>query len=205
MHAHHWRRWWAVALAPVVLLLAVGMIQAGASGVSAAARNSCTGPVAGQHIYDCTGLLTATEIATLEKDAAAVERAGAPTIVYLQARDTTANETLQDAIDLMGRWNVESHPGARDGFVMFFNLKPGDLHHGTVALYAGEKHYQKGNLPQTELDRIRTDVMTPLLDERADRRGNRRRAATGGARSGLWATTPATITGGLRIPRAPAI
>src|SRR5690349_3791560 len=163
MHAHHWRRWWVVAFAPVALLLALGLAQIGASGVSAAPRNSCAGPVAGQHIYDCTGLLTPTEIATLEADAAAVDRAGAPAIVYLQARDTTADQTLQDAIDLMNRWNVESRPGAKDGFVMFFNLKPGDLRHGTVALYAGEKHYQHGNLPQAELDRIRTDVMTPLL------------------------------------------
>ena len=166
MHAYHWRisrRRWAVALVPVALLLAVGLAQVGAAGASAAPRNSCTGPVAGQHIYDCTGLLTPTEIATLEADAAVVDRAGAPSIVYLQARETTADETLQDAIDLMGRWNVESHPGARDGFVMFFNLKPGDLRHGTFALYAGEKHYQHGNLPQAELDRIRTDVTTPLL------------------------------------------
>ncbi|HEY1390811.1 MAG TPA: TPM domain-containing protein [Ktedonobacterales bacterium] len=168
MRLHRWhisRRWRALALVPVALLLAVGLAQVGAPGVSAAPRNSCTGPVAGQHIYDCTGLLTPTEIATLEADAAAVDRAGAPTIVYLQARDTTADQTLQDAIDLMNRWNVESHSGAKDGFVMFFNLKPGDLHHGTVALYAGEKHYQHGNLPQSELDRIRTDVMTPLLKD----------------------------------------
>src|SRR5262249_38089073 len=35
--------------------------------------------------------------------------------------------------------------------------------HGKVALYAGEKHVKHGNMPQKELDRIRTDVMTPLL------------------------------------------
>ncbi|HEU4784895.1 MAG TPA: TPM domain-containing protein [Ktedonobacterales bacterium] len=154
-----------MALVPIALLLAVGLAQVGARGVSAASRASCTGPVAGQRIYDCTGLLTPTEIATLESDAAAVDRAGAPTVVYLQARDASADETLQDAFDLMGRWNVESHSGAHDGFVMFFNLTPGNLRHGEVALVAGEKHYQHGNLPQSELDRIRTDVMTPLLKD----------------------------------------
>lgn len=166
MRLHRWhnsRRWRAVALAPIALLLAVGLAQAGAESVSAASRANCAGPVVGQHVYDCTGLLTPAEIATLEADAAAVERAGAPTVVYLQARDATADETLQDAFDLMGRWNVESSKDAHDGFVMFFNLKPGDLHHGTFALAAGEKHYQHGNLPQSELDRIRDDVMTPLL------------------------------------------
>jgi len=152
-----------MALVPVALLLAVGLTSLGANTASAASRASCAGPVVGQLVYDCTGILTPAEIATVEADAAAVERAGAPTVVYLQARDATADETLQDACDLMGRWNVESHPGAHDGFVMFFNRKPGDLRHGTVALVAGEKHYQHGNLPQSELDRIRTDVMTPLL------------------------------------------
>jgi uncharacterized membrane protein YgcG len=125
----------------------------------------CTGPVAGQHVYDCARLLTPAEIADLDAQAAAVERAGAPTVVYLQVRDATAEQTLQDAIDLMNRWNVESRPGAHDGFVMFFDLQPGNLRHGTVALYAGEQHYQHGNLPQAELDRIRTDVMTPLLQD----------------------------------------
>ncbi|HEX5547665.1 MAG TPA: TPM domain-containing protein [Ktedonobacterales bacterium] len=152
-----------MALVPVALLLAVSLTTLGADTASAASRASCAGPVVGQLVYDCTGLLTPTEIATLEADAAAVERAGAPTVVYLQARDATADETLQDAFDLMGRWNVESHPGAHDGFVMFFNLTPDNLRHGEVALVAGEKHYQHGNLPQSELDRIRTDVMTPLL------------------------------------------
>ena len=66
------------ALVPVALPLTLGLAQVGAPGVSAATRNSCTGPVAGQHIYDCTGLLTPTEIATLEADAAAVDRAGRP-------------------------------------------------------------------------------------------------------------------------------
>jgi uncharacterized membrane protein YgcG len=121
--------------------------------------------VAGQRVYDCANLLTTQETANLERPAAAVAQAGAPTIVYLQTRSATAEETLQDAIDLMNRWNVESKPGAHDGFVMFFNLQPGNLRHGQVALYAGEKHFQHGNLPQAELDRIRTEVMTPLLQD----------------------------------------
>ena len=174
MSIHRWRGWRTLAFAPLVALalaLAIGMAGVtGVSGVSAAPqnaqnapRNSCTGPVAGQHIYDCANLLTPAEITTLEADAAAVDKAGAPTIVYVQVRDADAQQTLNDAIDLMNRWNVESHPGAHDGFVMFFNLQSDNLRHGQVALYAGEKHFQHGNLPQDELDRIRTDVMTPLL------------------------------------------
>ncbi|HST89708.1 MAG TPA: TPM domain-containing protein [Ktedonobacterales bacterium] len=158
-----WRAGRTFVLLPVLLLLAAGLSAAMPTKVSAAPRADCVGPVAGRHIYDCANLLTTAEIANLEAQAAAVERAGAPTVVYLQVRDATAEQTLSDAIDLMNRWNVESRPGAHDGFVMLFDLRPGDLRHGQVALYAGEKHYQHGNLPQAELDRIRTDVMTPLL------------------------------------------
>ncbi len=156
--------WQAILLAPVLLALAValGSFPLTAHGAPAT-RDGCLGPVAGQRVYDCANLLTSEEVADLEQQAAAVAQAGAPTVVYLQARSATAEQTLQDAIDLMNRWNVESKPGAHDGFVMFFNLQPDNLRHGEVALYAGEKHFQHGNLPQAELDRIRTDVMTPLL------------------------------------------
>ncbi len=156
-------RWavWIVTLLPLILLLAVALGSPRHASASAA-QDTCAGPVPGQHIYDCAHLLTPGEIAMLEARAVAVDRAGAPTIVYLQARNASAEQALQDAIDLMNRWGVESRPGARDGFVMFFDLQPGNLRHGQVALYAGERH-ANGNLPISELTRIRTDVMTPLL------------------------------------------
>jgi uncharacterized membrane protein YgcG len=155
--------WWAAIVLPLFLLLAARVVPAARAAYPLVAGDGCVGPVAGQHIYDCAQLLTPAERADLETQAAAVEAAGAPTIVYLQVREATAEQALQDAIDLMNRWNVESRRGAHDGFVMFFDLQPGNLRHGKVALYAGQKHYQHGNLPQAELDRIRTDVMTPLL------------------------------------------
>ena len=168
MGIRRWRRGWIVGLAPLALLLVMlsaSLSGVGVGGVSAAARNSCVGPVAGQHIYDCANLLTPAEVATLEQDATAVDKAGAPTVVFLQAHDADAEQTLNDARDLMNRWNVESKPGAHDGFVMFFNLKPGNLRHGEFAIAAGERHFQHGNLPQAELDRIRDDVMIPLLQD----------------------------------------
>lgn len=177
MSNHYMRVPWTTRLLPVILLLFTITLCAArftpsaspawaaevATAAAAEGADACTGPVAGQRIYDCAHVLTSAEIANLETQAAAVERAGAPTIVYLQLRNATAQQTLQDAIDLMNRWNVESHPGAHDGFVMFFNVQPDNTRHGQVALYAGAKHYQHGNLPQSELDRIRVDVMTPLL------------------------------------------
>lgn len=160
---------WTVLLLPIIPLLlatAIGaaLLTATASPVSAAVApaDTCAGPIAGQHVYDCAHVLTPAEIAYLETQAAAVVRAGAPTVVYLQLRDATAQQTLQDSIDLMNSWNVESHTGAHDGFVMFFNVQPGNTQHGQVALYAGEKHIN-GNLPLSELERIRVDVMTPRL------------------------------------------
>src|SRR5262245_37209461 len=75
--------------------------------------------VSSQHVYDRAGILTPAEIADLETRAVAVERAGAPTVVYLQARDASRDETIQDGRDLMQAWNIESSSGARDGVVVF--------------------------------------------------------------------------------------
>jgi uncharacterized membrane protein YgcG len=82
--------------------------------------------------------------------------------VRLQVKNASYDQTLTDAADLMARWDVESRPGAKDGLVILLNLKPGDLRHGQVALYAG-KTLVDGPLPQSELSRIYQDVMLPDL------------------------------------------
>ncbi len=156
----------AFPLALLLLLLAsfASFTVLATPAAHAAPHTDCTGPTPGKHVYDCAGLLTSAEIADLETHAKAVEQAGAPTVIYLQAKDATQDETRQDAIDLMNRWHVESASGTRDGFVMFLNLKPGNMRHGEVVLYAGEKH-ANGNLPPDELQRVYSDVMLPLLGE----------------------------------------
>jgi len=119
--------------------------------------------VNGQRVYDRAGILTPAEISDLEAHAAAVERAGAPTVVYLQARDASQDETIQDGRDLMQAWNVESSSGARDGVVIFLNLQPDNKRHGEAAIIAGQKWNDKGNLTARENQRIYDDVMQPLL------------------------------------------
>ena len=152
------RRW---RFAPHWLLVAfLAFLVACSSGNAA---DDFGEPVAGQRVYDRSGTLTANEIRDLEDRAAAVTQAGAPTIVYLRAHDADEDETQEDARDLMAAWGVESAPGARDGFVVFLNLDPDDTRHGQAAIFAGERHYQEGNLPQRELERIFDDEMRPLL------------------------------------------
>jgi uncharacterized protein (TIGR04222 family) len=121
--------------------------------------------VSGQHVYDRAGILTPGEISDLETHAQAVERAGAPTVVYLQARDASRDETIQDGRDLMQAWNVESSSGARDGVVVFLNLQPGNTRHGQAAIIAGQKWNDKGVLTDRENQRIFDDVMAPLLKD----------------------------------------
>jgi uncharacterized membrane protein YgcG len=142
----------------VTVLLAAMPAQAAAL----APRSRLDGPVAGQYIYDTTGLLTATELRELEASAAQVRQAGAAIVVYLRAQHATYDQTEQDAADLMNRWDVETHPGARDGVVIYLNMQPGNLRHGQVALYAGQTLYNR-KLPQAELQRIYSDVMLSLL------------------------------------------
>jgi hypothetical protein len=63
----------------------------------------------------------------------------------------------------MEAWDVQSAPDVHDGLVIFLNLNPGDLQHGQFAIYAGAKHFQNGNLPQSELNRISDQVVLPKL------------------------------------------
>jgi uncharacterized protein (TIGR04222 family) len=118
-----------------------------------------------QRVYDRAGILTPAEIADLETHAAAVERAGAPTVVYLQARDASLDETIQDGRDLMQAWNVESSAGARDGVVVFLNLQPDNKRHGQSAIIAGQKWNEQGVLTDRENQRIYDTVMKPLLSD----------------------------------------
>ncbi|HEY7022199.1 MAG TPA: TPM domain-containing protein [Ktedonobacterales bacterium] len=121
--------------------------------------------VNGQRVYDHAAILTPAEISDLETHAAAVERAGAPTVVYLQARDASQDETIQDGRDLMQAWNVESSSGARDGVVIFLNLQPDNKRHGEAAIIAGQKWNDKGILTDRENQRIYDDVVAPLLKD----------------------------------------
>ena len=144
-------------------LLALSLLFTGAPAIGAA--DDFGQPVAGRHIYDTTGLLTSAEIADLETRAAAVERAGAPVVVYLRAKDANQDDTMRDARALMDTWNVQSAQDARDGVVIFLNVKPNDLRHGQAAIWAGARHTQNGNLPQRELERIYDKVMKPSLSD----------------------------------------
>ncbi|MGH2505115.1 MAG: TPM domain-containing protein, partial [Ktedonobacterales bacterium] len=157
----------AALLLAVALTMALGAATTPTAQASAAIPAISTLPACQthtliRHIYDCAGLLTTNEVSALEAKAQAVQRAGAPVVVYLQVKDASHDQTLQDAADLMARWDVESQPGAKDGLVIVLNLKPGDLRHGQVALYAGAT-LLAGALPQDELNRIYQDVMLPDL------------------------------------------
>ena len=95
----------------------------------------------------------------LETHAKAVEQAGAPVVVYLQVKDAVLRRDLRRRGQSDGALECRIAAGAHDGLVIFLNLQPGNEHHGQVALFAGEKHFQDGNLPESELQRIYEDVM----------------------------------------------
>lgn len=142
----------------ITALLAMAMQR-----TAALAADGYGHPRPGQHVYDRTGLLRPAELADLERRANTARRAGAPTIVYLQARQADYPATYKDAQTLMAAWDVESASGTKDGLVIFLNLEPGKLRHGQVALYAGAKHFVGGHLPLYELQRIYSQLIRPLL------------------------------------------
>ena len=67
-----------------VVITALMLVLESVSGALAA--SDFGQPIAGQHVYDRAGVLTLGEKDDLERCAAAVQQAGAPTVVYLQAR-----------------------------------------------------------------------------------------------------------------------
>ncbi len=130
--------------------------------VGSAAADDFGARVAGQHVYDRSGVLTSDQVQVLEDRVATLEGAHIPAVIYIQVKSATLQQAQQDARNLMDAWNVQSAEGARDGFVMFFDLTPGDTRHGQVGLFAGGT-YARGPLSSTELDRIAGDVMRPAL------------------------------------------
>ncbi|WP_040668247.1 DUF2207 family protein [Nitrolancea hollandica] len=151
-----------VVTVPLTILILMLMMIVGSMGAAIAAPDYGQ-RIAGRHVYDRAGVLTAGEQADLERRAGAVERAGAPVVVYLQARKANYQQTEQDAADLMEAWDIQSAPGAHDGLVIFLNLNPGDLKHGQFSIFAGAKHFQNGDLPESELKRISDQAVLPKL------------------------------------------
>ncbi|HXM53746.1 MAG TPA: TPM domain-containing protein [Candidatus Dormibacteraeota bacterium] len=149
-----------VLLAGGALLAALGLTA------TVAAADDWGQRAAGRHVYDTASALSAQQVADLEQAAAAVDRAGAPTVVYLRSKDAGDAATRQDARALMDAWSLESTPGARDGFVLLLNLKPGDSRHGSAALVAGARH-AAGRLDDARLQAIYDGTMKPYL-ARAD-------------------------------------
>lgn len=160
-------RLWAAGLVALMTLLIVSLVIP----ETLAAQSGFGTHEPGRYIYDRAGLLTPDEIADLEQRAQAVVDAGAPVVVFLQQKDADYDETEDDARNLMDTWDIQSAPDAHDGLVFFFNLDPDNPRRGEVALFAGEKHYDGGNLPERELRRIFNDEMRPLLRDDQTARG----------------------------------
>ena len=119
--------------------------------------------VAGRHVYDTAGALAPAQAGDVEAAAAAVDRAGAPTVVSLRSKSADDAGTHPDARELMDALAVGSSPGAKDGFVLLLNLKPGDLRHGSAALVAGASHADSGRLSADRLQAVYDRAMKPHL------------------------------------------
>ena len=66
-----------------MLILAAAAAALGL-GATAALADDWGQRVPGQHVYDFAGALTPVQVSDLERSAAAVDRAGSPTVVYLR-------------------------------------------------------------------------------------------------------------------------
>jgi uncharacterized membrane protein YgcG len=177
--------WRAAALAGTVA-------AALALGAAAASADDWEQRVAGQHVYDTAHVLTPAQVSDLERSAAAVDRAGAPAVVYLRRKAADDPTARRDARDLMDTWTVESSPGARDGLVLLFDLQPADTNHGSAALVAGASHAGGGG-------RLSDSRLQTIYDERM-----RPRLAAGDLAGAVSAALSATVTDLATAPATPA-
>lgn len=120
--------------------------------------------VAGQRVYDHSGLLSKAQVDVLERHAESIERFGVPVVVYIRIHEADSAATESDAIELMHAWGVESSPGAGDGLVLFLNLDPDDFSSDDAALASGTKLKQT-QLPPTESERIVAGVLQSLWSD----------------------------------------
>ncbi len=109
--------------------------------------------VPGQRIYDQTGLLTSSDLMTLDRRAAAIERSGVPVVVYVRPAGPDVIDTRSDARALMRSWDVESGPGAADGLVLLLDVDWLDANPDRVALIPGDR-LKDNRLPIGETERI---------------------------------------------------
>src|SRR5215471_16599565 len=144
---------------PILPLLMVLLIAA----TTVFAASDFGTPTPGQHVYDRAGVLTPAETQSLERLVADLTASGTPVVVYLRAQDASQSQTTNDARDLMDAWNVQSAPDARDGLVIFLNLRPDDPHHGQAALFPGRRYVDDGTLSDSVLQRIFERDMQPAL------------------------------------------
>ena len=153
-----------VAVALVVLVAAVAALTLVLRSSGPPPEIDFGQPVAGQRIYDRTGLLSDANIRTLNQRAAEIERSGVPVVVFLQPAPAGTRDTRRDARTLMRTWHVESSPGAGDGIVLFFNVDTRSPRAPGVALVPGEQLKQR-QLPRFETDRIVKGSLVGIADQ----------------------------------------
>lgn len=139
----------------------IGIVLVAVAVLVAVGRNDAPAPadfgnrVPGQRIYDQTGLLSSTDLVSLDRRAASIEQSGVPVVVYIRPTGSDASDTESDARALMQSWDVESVPGAADGLVLLLDIDrlDADPDPDHVALIPGDQ-LKDSRLPIRETERI---------------------------------------------------
>jgi uncharacterized membrane protein YgcG len=133
------------------------------TGIEAAAGPPYPDALPGVRVYDYAEVIDASVIASLSESIARIEeRTGAQIVVYTQIKPDadSADQTEQDAIDLIDQWGV-GREGFDDGLAIFFNLVD-DKCHGQVQLYAAPG-FNSAYLTNEERQAVFENDMLPAL------------------------------------------
>ncbi|MDQ4043900.1 MAG: TPM domain-containing protein [Chloroflexota bacterium] len=99
-------------------------------------------------MYDTANLLNDAQEASIERDAARLQRFGLPAIILVQFDEFSTDEASAFAAEVRHQWAVETEPGADDGLVMLVSINSTE---GTISttLSWGENALPNAGLNET--------------------------------------------------------
>lgn len=110
-----------------------------------------------------TGLLTAMQFRSLNRDLERLARLGTESIIYIRNVNDEATAQPWFAEDLRIGWSVESQVGARDGLVIVVSVDPENPEAATVTSSAGAHAFPIRRLTAEQFDLLTAEHVLPRL------------------------------------------
>lgn len=124
-----------------------------------------TAPLSERHVYDLANVLTPDEAASIESDAARLQRFNVPTLVITVASDMSPDDAHNVAASLRQDWDVETTAGAADGLVFLVSIPASEQGESIAALSWGSNALPHNGINGAAIAEIQQRWIDPWLAE----------------------------------------